>query len=152
IADALLYAGATSIIDSSQDWPQISLEEVVREQPEFLVFAESHASEAPPGIDSLANLPGWRVLDAVKNRHYALVSDAVNRPALRIVSAIESLAKQLHPEAYPDARGAEKDNLIRYHEPLASQPVTALRLPQFFSVTTPSAKTLPLVEEYACSL
>jgi iron complex transport system substrate-binding protein len=152
IADALLYAGATSIIDSSQDWPQISLEEVVREQPEFLVFAESHASEAPPGIDSLANLPGWRVLDAVKNRHYALVSDAVNRPALRIVSAIESLAKQLHPEAYPDARGAEKDNLIRYHEALASQPVTALPLPQFFSLTTPSAQTLPLVEEYACSL
>jgi len=152
IADALLYAGATSIIDSSQDWPQISLAEVVREQPEFLVFAESHASEAPPGIDSLANLPGWRVLDAVKNRHYALVSDAVNRPALRIVSAIESLAKQLHPEAYPDARGAEKDNLIRYHEALASQPVTALPLPQFFSLTTPSAQTLPLVEEYACSL
>ena len=100
IADALLYAGATSIIDSSQDWPQVSLEEVVHQQPEFLVFAESHSSEAPPGIDSLANLPGWRVLDAVKGRHFALVSDAVNRPALRIVSAIESLAKQLHPEAY----------------------------------------------------
>jgi len=104
IADALLYAGATSIVDSPQDWPQVSLEEVVHQQPEFLVFAESHASVAPPGIDSLANLPGWRVLDAVKNRHYALVSDAVNRPALRIVSAIEALAKQLHPEAYPNER------------------------------------------------
>ena len=150
IADALLYAGATSIIDSSQDWPQISLEAVVREQPEFLVFAESHASEAPPGIDSLANLPGWRVLDAVKNRHYALVSDAVNRPSLRIVSAIETLAKQLHPEAYPDARGTEKDNLIRDNEALASQPVTALRLPQSFSLMTPSVKTL--APEPACSL
>jgi iron complex transport system substrate-binding protein len=152
IADALLYAGATSIIDSSQDWPQVSLEEVVREQPEFLVFAESHASEAPPGIDSLANLPGWRVLDAVKNRHYALVSDAVNRPSLRIVSAIETLAKQLHPEAYADARGAEQDLPIRNNEDLASQPVTALRFLPFFSLVTPSVKTLALVPEPACNL
>ena len=152
LADALLYAGATSIIDSSQDWPQISLEEVVREQPEFLVFAESHASEAPPGIDSLANLPGWRVLDAVKNRRYALVSDAVNRPSLRIVSAIEALAKQLHPEAYPDPHGSVKDSLSSYSNPLASQQVTALRLPQSFSLKTPSVKTLALAPEPACSL
>jgi len=153
IADALFYAGATSIIDSSQDWPQVSLEEVVRQQPEFLVFAESHASEAPPGIDSLANLPGWRVLDAVKNRHYALVSDAVNRPALRIVSAIESLAKQLHPEAYPVARGAEKDNLTGYHGTVPPLSATALRLPQsFLSFMAPSAEALASTPEHACSL
>ena len=40
IADAMRLAGATSIVDSAQDWPHMSLEEVVRLQPEFLVFAD----------------------------------------------------------------------------------------------------------------
>ena len=61
---------------------------------------ESHSSTAPPDLDTLATRPGWRILDAVKNRHYALISDAINRPAMRMVSAIEDLARQLHPEAF----------------------------------------------------
>lgn len=110
IADALLRAGAVSIVDSAQSWPQISLEEVVRQQPDFLIFAESHSETAPPDVEALASLPGWRVLDAVRNRRYALVSDAVNRPALRIVAVIEDLAKQLHPEAFPAQPGSDKDS------------------------------------------
>ena len=39
IADALDYAGAVSIVNSSQDWPQISLEDVAKQQPDFLIFA-----------------------------------------------------------------------------------------------------------------
>jgi iron complex transport system substrate-binding protein len=113
IADALLHAGAVSIVDSRQNWPQVSLEDVARQQPEFLIFAESHQDAPPPDLQSLSNLPGWRLLNAVRERHYALVSDAVNRPALRIVSAIESLAKQLHPEAFtekPESGGGDKTN------------------------------------------
>jgi len=108
IADALRRAGAASIVDSSQDWPQISLEEVVHLQPDYLVFASSHSDDAARDFDSVANRPGWRILDAVRNRHYAVISDAVNRPAPRIVSAIEDLARQLHPEAFPEAPALEK--------------------------------------------
>jgi len=39
-------------------------------------------------------------VDAVNNHHIAVISDAVNRPAPRIVSAIEDLARQLHPDAF----------------------------------------------------
>jgi iron complex transport system substrate-binding protein len=100
IADALRRAGAVSIVDSAQDWPQVNLEEVARLQPEFLVFADSHSEAAPRELETLATLPAWRILDAVSNRRYAVISDAVNRPAPRIVSAIEELARQLHPEAF----------------------------------------------------
>jgi cobalamin transport system substrate-binding protein len=110
IADALQHAGAVSVIDSSQNWPHINLEEVVRLQPEFLVFAESHPDNAAHTTDTLADLPGWRILDAVKHRRFAVISDAVNRPAPRIASAIEELARQLHPEAFPDTPQSEKDN------------------------------------------
>jgi iron complex transport system substrate-binding protein len=110
IADALQHAGAVSVIDSSQNWPQINLEEVVRLQPEFLVFAESHPENATHSTDTLADLPGWRILDAVKHRRFAIISDAVNRPAPRIASAIEDLARQLHPEAFAETPQSDKDN------------------------------------------
>ena len=102
IADALRHAGAISIIDSFQSWPQVNLEEVVRLQPEFLIFVESHSGAAPRSADALAGLPGWRLLNAVRNRRYVTISDAINRPAPRLVSAVEELARQLHPEAFTE--------------------------------------------------
>ena len=106
IADALRKAGAVSIVETTQDWPKVSLEEVVRLQPEFLVFTTQNDEKAPDLL-ALSALPGWRSLEAVRNHHFVLVSDAVNRPAPRIVSAIEDMAKQLHPEAFVDGPGGQ---------------------------------------------
>ena len=108
IADALRKADAASIVDATQDWPQMNLEEVVRLQPDYLVFAASHADSAARDFESLASLPSWRLLDAVRNHRFAVISDAVNRPAPRIVSAIEDLARQLHPAAFQEAPAPEK--------------------------------------------
>lgn len=108
IADALRLAGAVSIVDSKQDWPQVNLEEMARLQPEVLVFADSHSESTPRNIDSLATRPGWRILDAVRNRSFAVISEAVNRPAPRIVFAIEDLAVKLHPEAFAEKAVARK--------------------------------------------
>jgi len=101
IADALRKAGAVSIVDTTQDWPKVSLEEIVRLQPEFLVFTVQNDEKAPDLL-ALSALPGWRGLEAVRNHRFVVVSDAVNRPAPRIVSAIEDMARQLHPEAFTD--------------------------------------------------
>jgi iron complex transport system substrate-binding protein len=100
IADALRHAGAVSIVELAQDWPQMSLEEVVHLQPEYLIFVPSHSENATWDFDALATKPGWRLLDAVRNRKFAVISDAINRPAPRLVSAIEDLARQLHAEAF----------------------------------------------------
>jgi iron complex transport system substrate-binding protein len=108
IADALRRAGAVSIVDSKQDWPQVNLEEVARLQPEVLVFADSHSEASPRNMETLATRPGWRILNAVRNRNFAVISDAVNRPAPRIVSAIEDLAAKLHPEAFAEKSAMNK--------------------------------------------
>ena len=108
VADAIGKAGAVSIVDSTQDWPQVSMEEVAHQQPDFLVFASSHTDVAERDFDSLANLPGWRILNAVRARHYAVISDAVIRPAPRIVTAIEDLARQLHPDVFAEPPEPEK--------------------------------------------
>ena len=100
LADALVHAGAVSVVESSQDWPQMSLEEMVRLQPEYLVFASGHSETVSRDVEALAKRPGWDQLDAVKHRRFAVISDAVNRPAPRLFSAVEDLARQLHPEAF----------------------------------------------------
>ena len=132
IADALQHAGAVSIIDSSQNWPQVNLEEVVHLQPEFLVFAESHPDNAARTTDTLADLPGWRILDAVKHRRFAVISDAVNRPAPRIASAIEDLARQLHPEAFIETPQVEKGDT--HSGPPGMPPVSPRPLTHYFSL------------------
>ena len=111
IADALHRAGAVSIVDSDQDWPQVSLEEVAHLQPDFLVFADSHSDSSSSNVDALATLPGWSIVQAVSKRHFAVVSDAVNRPAPRIVSAIEELARQLHPDAFVEKPENNKEKI-----------------------------------------
>ena len=100
IADALRYSGATSIVEEPQSWPQISLEEVARIQPDFLVF-----STIAHGIDvdqhrRAGGIAGLAHSDAVRNRRYAITTDAIERTSPRIVSAIADLARQFHPEAF----------------------------------------------------
>jgi iron complex transport system substrate-binding protein len=109
IADALRKAGAVSIVESTQDWPQMSLEEVVHLQPDYLVFAAAHSEAGTRDFEGLANRPGWHLLDAVHHRHFAVISDAVNRPAPRIVSAIEDLAHQLHATSFQESPSPEKE-------------------------------------------
>jgi iron complex transport system substrate-binding protein len=145
IADALKLAGATSIVDATQDWPQMSLEEVVRLQPDFLVFADSHSDNVRSQFDVLAERPGWRGLDAVRNRRFAVISDAVNRPAPRIVTAIEDLARQLHPEAFAAHPEEEKEK---------KTPPPAQQHEQQFSIrrTDSSALDIAASEVCACAL
>lgn len=100
VADAIRHAGAVSVVDSNQDWPQVSLEELARLQPDYLVFTTSHTGSENHDFEMLANRPGWQILDAVREGHFAGVSEAIVRPAPRIVSVIEDLAHQLHPEIF----------------------------------------------------
>lgn len=120
IADAIARAGGVSVVDTSQSWPQVNLEEVVRLQPEFLVFAESYSQTSLHGINALVELPGWRVLDAVQHHRFVVVSNAIDRPGPRIVSAIEDLARQLHPEAFDEKTPASMNvapALYAAHQP-----------------------------------
>jgi iron complex transport system substrate-binding protein len=103
IADAMRHAGAESVVQTKQDWPHVSWEEVVRLQPAYLVFASAHPEEITAMIAGVRNLPGWRDLKAVEENKIVIVSDAINLPAPRLVDAIEELARHLHPEAFVDA-------------------------------------------------
>jgi iron complex transport system substrate-binding protein len=101
IADALRWAGAESIIVANQNWPQVSMEEVVRLQPEYIVLTSDHlAAETHEHVNNLRDRPTWRELRAVELGHVVMASDEFTRPSPGLVDAIESLAHELHPDAF----------------------------------------------------
>jgi iron complex transport system substrate-binding protein len=102
IADALRWAGAESIIVANQNWPQVSMEEVVRLQPEYIVLTSDHlAAETHEHVNNLRDRPTWRELRAVELGHVVMASDEFTRPSPGLVDAIEALAHELHPEVFP---------------------------------------------------
>ncbi len=106
IADALHYAGARSVVHAKQDWPQISLEEVVRLNPDYLVFASSGfggEDSTSKQLGELRSEAGWRELAAVRKGRVVVVSDEIDLPAPGLIDAIEKLARQLHPNVFEDA-------------------------------------------------
>jgi iron complex transport system substrate-binding protein len=100
IADALRNAGAENVIETGQDWPNVSLEEVVRLQPEYLLFVNNHSHESDRQAAELARSPGWRNLDALRNNRVIVLNEEISRPAPRLLDQIEQLARMLHPERF----------------------------------------------------
>jgi len=142
VADAIRRAGAVSIVDSNQDWPQVSLEEVARLQPDFLVFAASHSGSAEHDFEVLANRPGWQILDAIRNRRFAVASDAIIRPAPRMITVIEDLARQLHPDVFLDKPATEKGTAPSNAPTMAPsqpKPMTLRATPSSCSLESPCA-------------
>jgi iron complex transport system substrate-binding protein len=125
IADALRWAGAESVVKTRQDWPQVSLEEVVRLEPDYIIYASSKAdseagiaSEVANHLAELRKESGWRELAAVREGHITVVSDEVNLPAPGLIDAIQQLARQIHPDAFKDksqTQHAEKHHARLVH-------------------------------------
>jgi iron complex transport system substrate-binding protein len=98
--DALRRAGARSVIDSPQSWPTIDLEQVVRLQPDYLILSNDNAQQVQRELTELRERPGWRRLDAVRNRRYIVLSEAISHPSPRLVDGIEQLARALYPSEF----------------------------------------------------
>lgn len=129
IADALRWAGARSVIHTAQNWPQISMEEVVKMNPDYLVYADSsldqdaddaaissaqlHAAIARH-LSQLRRQPAWRSLAAVREGRIAVVGEEIEVPAPGLIGTIELLARQLHPDVFaaqPNPRSHSEPSL-----------------------------------------
>jgi iron complex transport system substrate-binding protein len=100
--DQLLdIAGAENIFsDATSNWPTVSLEEVVKRDPDIVVLPVGEMS-AQVG-ERLKATAGWRDLRAVKNGCVALVdADLVNRPGTNVAVAARRLEILLHDETCP---------------------------------------------------
>ncbi|MDF0644061.1 MAG: cobalamin-binding protein [Nitrospira sp.] len=93
-------AGGINVARSSESpYPSLSLETVLQEDPEVLIFPVGSVESIPKSEQDEWNR--WKSLSAVRNRQLLEVSsDALNRPGPRVVEGLDLLARAIHPEAY----------------------------------------------------
>jgi iron complex transport system substrate-binding protein len=93
-------AGGTSIFaDVSKDYPEVSVEEVVKRNPAYILGPDSHGDKLI--AKELAARPGWEQIDAVKqNKIFLIDGNSSSRPGPRLVDALEAIAKALHPDLF----------------------------------------------------
>jgi iron complex transport system substrate-binding protein len=103
ITDVISDAGAQSVTaDLPQAWPQISLEEVLRRSPDFvLLVRDVHGGVT--GEELLAHA-GWDQIEALRNNHVIYMDERLVRPSPVVFDALQQLAKELHPEAFETGR------------------------------------------------
>jgi iron complex transport system substrate-binding protein len=101
IDELITIAGGTNALaDAHALWPQVSLEEIVRRQPDVVVVAGGGGDAA--AALRLNRLVGWRELAAVRQGHAYNVDAALfNRPGPNVARVAALLADLLHPGAVP---------------------------------------------------
>jgi iron complex transport system substrate-binding protein len=93
LTELVAIAGARNVYDDHDSpSPQISLEDVIRRDPDFVLAAPSRAELLRTGSE-------WRVLRAVREGRVLVFDTAlVGRPSVRMGEAALSLARLFHPD------------------------------------------------------
>ena len=91
-------AGARNAAEqASMPYPRFNLEEVLRQNPAYLLFPIGKYEGIPQAEQD--QWRRWTSLEAVKQNNLVQVqSDLLNRPGPRVVEGLEALIKILHPE------------------------------------------------------
>jgi iron complex transport system substrate-binding protein len=102
--ELIRLAGGTNIFAADSDsagYPNVSAESIISDNPQVIVLAEGVQFGGDP--KTVPARPGWSTIAAVQTNHvYAVDTNDFSRPdAPRMVTALETLAKLLHPELFP---------------------------------------------------
>jgi len=102
IDELISLAGGENIFhDAQSPWPMVDSEQVIRRNPDVIVLPDTYMSDFNVSIEQVKSRPGWQVINAVKDdKIYLIEEDIISRPGPRLVDALETLAKYLHPEAF----------------------------------------------------
>lgn len=105
VADLISRAGGVNIMgDSAQEYPRISAEHVIRENPDVIILSSYGMASAAVPAEIVGRRPGWENLSAVKSRrvHADLDMDLFMRPGPRLVDGLEEMFRRFHPKVKAD--------------------------------------------------
>lgn len=92
-----LAGGANVASGADAAYPRYSVEAVLSEDPEIIVFPVGEAEGIPEAEQ--ARWRRWETVSAVKaERFHQIEADLLNRPGPRIVRGLEALVRILHPD------------------------------------------------------
>ena len=92
-----LAGGRNAAEQASAPYPRLNIEEVLRQNPDILVFPVGRFEGIPQAEQD--RWKRWDTLAAVKHdRLFQVQSDLLNRPGPRVVEGLKLLVKILHPE------------------------------------------------------
>jgi ABC-type Fe3+-hydroxamate transport system substrate-binding protein len=105
IHQMLELAGSENIMSGTTvPYPKVSLEEVLRRDPEIILFPVG-TNEGIPEAEQ-QRWRKWTSVSAVaQNRLYQVKGELLNRPGPRVVEGIEVLARLFHPELFSQRNG-----------------------------------------------
>ncbi len=98
ISELLEIAGGRNLFgDAPGMWPRVSLEEVVRRQPDIVIFSQTE--DMPVELDHISTAVGWGQLEAIQKGSVAIVdANLINRPGPKVADAARRLAEIIHPD------------------------------------------------------
>ncbi len=102
IHQLLELAGAENVAkDAGDAYPRLSMEAVLRRDPEILLFPSMGGAPLPES--ELAPWTKWSTMAAVKHRRLHFVPWALlNRPGPRLGQGLAALARVIHPEVFQE--------------------------------------------------
>jgi iron complex transport system substrate-binding protein len=100
--EVITLAGGRNIFgDAAIDWPQISMEEILKRDPDALILPVKDVHDTT-SIAWVYQTVGWKNLRAVRDGRLLLVdTELFNRPGPGVVLAANQLAQLLHPQLAP---------------------------------------------------
>jgi iron complex transport system substrate-binding protein len=99
--------GLRNIFDDVSDWAEISEEQVLERNPDYIVTVGMYFGDGPTPIESILSRPGWENIPAIKNEAILnLTADELSRPGPRIADGAKVLYEFVFEggSATPDAQ------------------------------------------------
>jgi iron complex transport system substrate-binding protein len=94
-----LAGGINIAAQAGVAYPKLSMEAVLKEDPEVLIFPSGDVEAVPRSEQQ--QWRRWDSLSAVKyQRFHEVSSNLLNRPGPRAIEALEQLARAIHPELF----------------------------------------------------
>jgi iron complex transport system substrate-binding protein len=94
-----LAGGVNIFADLPDEYPTVSVEQIVKVDPQFIIGPSSHGDQMTAEV--IGKREGWGNLSAVKNKAiYIVDGDIVSRYSPRIVDVLDAFAKILHPDLF----------------------------------------------------
>ncbi|MBM7624407.1 ABC transporter substrate-binding protein [Sporohalobacter salinus] len=101
IDDLIHLAGGINIAHQAEGmWPQYSFEVLLFENPDVYI-ASQHSWKHQVSKESILQRKRFQQIKAIKNKRvYIIDQDIVNRASPRIITALEKIAKAVHPKLF----------------------------------------------------